>query len=103
MESDIVGEEDLEEPCAIRAFGGMLDEDLNFLNADDVKIDEEEGSGIDEEEPVCCERFRDDVCFLFKPGDNSGLLLLRLLFFRLESLTKAGFMLKLNLYCIILL
>ena len=29
--------------------------------------------------------------FLLKPGDNSGLLLLRLLFFRLESLTKAGF------------
>ena len=94
VENDVFGEEDLEEPCAIRAFGGMLDDDLNFLNADEVKIDEEEKSGIDEEKPVCCERFRDDVCFLFRPGDSSGLLLLRLLFFRLESLTNAGFMMN---------
>ena len=67
----------------------MGDEDLNFFNAEDEKIEEEERSGNDEKVPVCCETFRDNVCFLLKPGDNSGLLLLRLLFFRLESLTKA--------------
>ena len=74
-----------------------VEEDLNFLNAEDEET-EEERSGNDDEVPVCCERFCDNVCFLLKPGDNSGLLLLRLLFFRLESLTKAGSILTNNLF-----
>ena len=79
------------ESCAMRGFGGISEKDLSFLKAEDEK------SGTDVEVPVCCERFSDLVSFL--SGDDSGLLLLRLLFFRLESLIKAGFIVfKLSLY-----
>ena len=84
---DDAGEDDLEDQvsCAIRGFGGMSERNRSFLKTED------ERSGKDVEVPVCCERFSDRVCFL--SGDGSGLLLLRLLFFLLESLTKAGFIL----------
>ena len=69
------GEDDMEdlESCAMRGFGGISERDLSFLKTEDEK------SGKDVEVPVCCERFSDLVCFL--SGDDSGLLLLRLLFF----------------------